>query len=66
MPRTRRALLPDLDMASISGLGNYSSIEILALLLVSSLIFLVISVGIFRYADHVARKKGKLDMTTTY
>ncbi len=63
---TRRALLPNLDMASISGLGGYSSIEILALLLVSSLLFLVISVGIFRYADHVARKKGKLDMTTTY
>ncbi|HVO77566.1 MAG TPA: ABC transporter permease [Methanomassiliicoccales archaeon] len=63
---TRRALVPNLDMASISGLGEYSSPEILVLLLVSSLIFLVISIGIFRYADYVARKKGKLDMTTTY
>lgn len=63
---SRRALAPNLDMAGISGLGNYSSPEILALLIVSSLLFLVISVGIFRYADYIARKKGKLDMTTTY
>ncbi len=63
---TRRALLPNLDIASISGLGGYSSLEILALLVISSMIFLVISIGIFRYADYVARKKGKLDMTTTY
>jgi len=33
---------------------------------VSSAIFFVISLAIFRYADRLARKKGKLDMTTSY
>jgi ABC-2 type transport system ATP-binding protein len=39
---------------------------IFLLLIVSGIMFLIISVGIFRYADHLARKKGKLDMSTTY
>jgi len=62
----RRALLPGMDISSVSGLQDYSSAEIFVLLAVSSALFLVLSVGIFRYADHLARKKGKLDMTTTY
>jgi len=35
-------------------------------LTVTTVIFLTFSVAIFRYADHLARKKGKLDMNSTY
>jgi len=62
----RRAVLPGMNISAVSGLQAYSEGEIFLMLLVSSAAFLVISVGIFRYADRLARKKGKLDMTTTY
>ena len=61
----RRAVLsPDLQWDS--GLAAYSTSTIFLMLLATSLLFLVLSIGIFRYADHMARKKGKLDMSTTY
>jgi len=66
LEEVRRALLPGSEIGSISGLQGYTEPEIFLFLLVSSVLFLVISLGIFRYADHLARKKGKLDMTTTY
>lgn len=62
----RRALAPGTDFSSISGLGDYSNLEITIFLAVTTVIFAVISVAIFRYADHLARKKGKLDMNSTY
>ncbi|OPY33699.1 MAG: ABC-2 type transporter [Methanomassiliicoccales archaeon PtaU1.Bin124] len=62
----RRALAPGTDFSAISGLGGYSNLEITALLLATTVVFLIISVAIFRYADHLARKKGKLDMNSTY
>ena len=62
----RRAIQPSAGIGAVSGLGPFSELEILALLVVSGVMFLVISIGIFRYADHLARKKGKLDMSTTY
>jgi ABC-2 type transport system permease protein len=62
----RRAIQPGLATSDISGLGGYSDLTILLYLAISTVAFLVISIGIFRYADHVARKKGKVDMTTTY
>jgi ABC-2 type transport system permease protein len=62
----RRSLVPSSNFSSISGLGSFSDIEILAFLLVTTLVFLLLSVALFRYADHLARKKGKIDMNSTY
>lgn len=61
----RRAILPP-DLQWDSGLAAYSTSTIFLMLLATSLIFLFLSIGIFRYADRMARKKGKLDMSTTY
>jgi ABC-2 type transport system permease protein len=61
----RRAVLPA-DLQWDSGLTVYSTGDIFLMLLATSLVFLLLSLGIFRYADHRARKKGKLDMSTTY
>lgn len=62
----RRSLLPGMGMEEVSGLAAFSSSEMVLLLLISVLLFLVISTAIFKYADHRARKLGKLDMITTY
>ncbi len=62
----RRAIQPEAGMGAVSGLQAYSEGEIFLFLIVSGLMFLVVSIGIFRFADYLARKKGKLDMTTTY
>lgn len=62
----RRAILQGSGIQNISGLEAYTNAEIFLFLLLSSLLFFVLSVAIFRYADYLARKKGKLDMTTTY
>jgi hypothetical protein len=35
-------------------------------LLLSTVAFLFISHGIFKYADKVARRKGKIDWTSAY
>jgi ABC-2 type transport system permease protein len=61
----RRAVLPA-DLQWDSGLTVYSTGDIFLMLLVTSFVFLLLSLGIFRYADRRARKKGKLDMSTTY
>jgi ABC-2 type transport system permease protein len=61
----RRAILPA-DLQWDSGLTVYSTGDIFLMLLVTSFAFLLLSLGIFRYADRRARKKGKLDMSTTY
>ena len=63
---TRRAMLPGSGISTVSGLGDFSNIQILSFLLLSAGIFLVLSIGIFKYADYLARKKGKLDMSTSY
>jgi len=61
---TRRLILPSNTINS--GLGFFSDIEILALLLASSLIFFLLSLGIFKLGEYMARKAGKIDMTTSY
>ncbi len=61
----RRAILPT-ALQWDSGLAAYPTGTIFLLLLATSMVFLVLSIGIFRYADRLARKKGKLDMSTTY
>jgi ABC-2 type transport system permease protein len=63
---TRRAMLPGSGISTVSGLGDFSNIQILSFLLLSAGVFLVLSIGIFKYADYLARKKGKLDMSTSY
>ncbi|MGQ0797516.1 MAG: ABC transporter permease [Methanobacteriota archaeon] len=61
---TRRLLAP---AASIDPtLTGYSDGAILLLLLVSSLAFFALSVLIFKTGEHLARKAGKIDMTTSY
>jgi len=61
---TRRLILPPNTIDS--GLGFFSDLEILALLLASSLIFFLLSLGIFKLGEYMARKAGKIDMTTSY
>ena len=62
----RRSLYPGEGIEYLSGLQDFSDPMILALLMISALAFLAISLGIFRYADRLARREGKIDMTTTY
>ncbi len=62
----RRSLYPGQAIQELSGLQGYSDQAMLLLLGGSTLLFLLLSLGIFRYADRVARKKGKVDMITTY
>jgi ABC-2 type transport system permease protein len=47
-------------------MSGFTTVEVAVLLLVISLIFLVISYSVYRFADFLARKKGILDMSTTY
>jgi len=73
MDAMRRALMPD-AMAELSsssgldvtGLGNYDNLYVVAFLIASAAVFFFLSLGIFRYADYIARKKGKIDWTTSY
>ena len=68
MEALRRGLSPDL-MASLpgsTGLSDFSNLEILLPLALSTVAFLFISTAIFRYADRTARRKGKIDWTTSY
>jgi ABC-2 type transport system permease protein len=61
---TRRLLLPPNTIDT--GLGFFNDVEILALLLASSLIFFLMSLGIFKLGEFLARRAGKIDMTTSY
>src|SRR2546428_404155 len=61
---TRRLLLPPNTINT--GLGFFNVYEILALLLASSLIFFLMSLGIFKLGEFLARRAGKIDMTTSY
>jgi len=62
----RRSLYPAGGIETISGLGEFSNPVILLLLAASALVFLALSMLIFWFADRMARKAGKVDMTTTY
>jgi ABC-2 type transport system permease protein len=61
----RRAVLPA-DVQWDSGLSAFATGDIILALVATSILFLLLSLAIFKYADHLARKKGKLDMSTTY
>jgi len=61
---TRRLLAP--AAAIDTTLAGYSDGAILLLLLLSSVAFFGLSVLIFKTGEHLARKAGKIDMTTSY
>jgi len=61
---TRRLLAPDSSIDAT--LAGYDDGTILLLLLVSSIVFFGLSVFIFKTGEHLARKAGKIDMTTSY
>lgn len=50
----------------VTGMGGISDLTIMLYLLVSVGVFFALSIGVFRVADHIARKKGKIDWTTAY
>ncbi len=60
---TRRILLP---VQLNTGLAGFDDLEILAFLLVSTVIFFGLSIGVFKLGEYLARKAGKIDMTTSY
>jgi ABC-2 type transport system permease protein len=68
MEAMRRGLEPGV----ISGLGSTTGLDgmgnwfLMLVLILSTIAFLFISVGIFRLADKAARRKGKIDWTTAY
>ena len=66
---SRRLLLSpaDLDVISkVTGLGGFGDLVILGLLAASSIGFFVLSIGVFKLGEFLARKAGKIDMTTSY
>jgi ABC-2 type transport system permease protein len=73
MDSMRRALMPDAmaDLSSaaaldVTGLGGFSDLYIMAYLAISTAVFFALSLAVFRFADGVARRKGKIDWTTAY
>ena len=73
MEVVRRAMEPKvMDGLAISygydvtGMADMNNLMLLSLLLISAAAFFVLSIGVFRVADVIARKKGKVDWTTAY
>ena len=60
---TRRILLPFQYNTGLAAFGDW---EILGFLLISTFVFFGLSIGVFRVGEYLARKAGKLDMTTSY
>ncbi len=66
---SRRLLLSSADQAavsSITGMGTLPDSTILGFLALSTVIFFVLSLGVFKLGEYLARKAGKIDMTTSY
>jgi ABC-2 type transport system permease protein len=72
MDSMRRALMPDamaelnFGLEDVTGLGGFSDLYIMAYLAISTAFFFALSLAVFRFADGVARRKGKIDWTTAY
>jgi ABC-2 type transport system permease protein len=73
MDSMRRALMPEAMAAlsteagvDVTGLGSISDLYIMAYLAISVAVFFVLSLAVFRFADGIARRKGKIDWTTAY
>jgi ABC-2 type transport system permease protein len=68
MEGVRRGLEPQVvsTLQGGTGLSEFSDAFLVLILIVSSVLFLFVSLGVFKVADHAARKRGKIDWTTTY
>lgn len=68
MEGVRRGLEPGVITAlgPTTGLQGFSDLQLMLTLVLTAVAFLFISLGIFRYADKVARRKGKIDWTSAY
>lgn len=68
MEAVRRGLEPAViaGLPGSTGLQNFSNLQLMLALLFSTVAFLFISHSIFKYADKVARRKGKIDWTSAY
>lgn len=73
MDSMRRALMPEamaeLNAAAafdVTGLGGVSNFYIMLFLAISAAVFFFLSLSVFRFADGVARRKGKIDWTSSY
>lgn len=71
MDSMRRAVMPDAmaELGSgvdVTGLGDISNLYIMVYLAISTAVFFALSMAVFKYADGVARRKGKIDWTSTY
>jgi len=68
MEGIRRGLEPSVvaQLGPATGLQGFSDLQLMFILVVTAIVFLFVSLGIFRYADKVARRKGKIDWTTAY
>ncbi len=63
----RRIFLPETQVVNIyTGLEGADLLGILGLLVVSTAMFFLLSILIFRATEYLARKAGKIDMTTNY
>ncbi len=64
---SRRLLLPAGLTANLpTGLSGFTDLTILGFLALSSAIFFGLSLGVFKLGEYLARKAGKIDMTTSY
>jgi len=68
MEGVRRGLEPEVisQLGPTTGLQGLSDLQLVTTLIFTSALFFVVSIGIFRYADVIARRKGKIDWTTAY
>ena len=68
MEAMRRGLEPGIISAlgSTTGMDGMDNWFLMLVLILSTIAFVFISVGIFRFADKAARRKGKIDWTTAY
>jgi len=64
-PGVMAELSPDSGV-DVTGMAGFSDLFLMLVLLLSAAVSLVLSILIFRYADVTARRKGKIDWTTSY
>ena len=68
MEAMRRGLEPGVisSLGSTTGMNGMDNWSLMLVLILSTIAFVFISMGIFRFADKAARRKGKIDWTTAY
>lgn len=68
MEGVRRGLEPSIisQLGSQTGLEGLSDLQLMLALVVSAVVFLFVSLAIFKVADRAARRKGKVDWTSAY